>query len=451
MASILEQLAEFTFSLKYEDIPENVIHHAKLCIMDAIECCISSETDNRKTGSLGSIDRNPNYPCCLFGTNERAGMADAAFYNTVSGAIAYRNDVSIVGRGHPGSIAIPTALALAEGYGLNGKRLLESVVVGYEIMIRFGAMLGHADFPYAFRPTAFVAPVGAAFVAAKAMGLSRSQTVSAASLAFNCAAGFNEWAEDGTGEDVIQNGNGARNGILCALQAKNGVLGAPWVIEGKFGFNAAYKTDRFSHYLVEDLGKIFHLTDTKFKQIPACMNVQNVAQLADIIAKKPGFDDSKVKSILIEMTQGGKDWPNGDKKDVETLIHSTMSLPYTTAATLIERDCNKVKFAPPYSEKLRKLIDKVEVVAKPEYTAIQRKHQVVGLTVAMEDGTVYFEESLDARTLTEEEVVRLFVSTIDNYCGLGKGERLRELFETMETQKDMRSVLDILGREKIHE
>lgn len=445
MATILEQLAKFTCSLRLEDVPENVIRHARLCIMDAIECCVSSETDNRKTGAFASIAKGSSLPCSLFGTDTRADIADTAFYNTVSGAIAYRNDVSIVGRGHPGSIAIPTALALAEGFKLDGKKLLESVIVGYEIMIRFGAMLGHADFPYAFRPTAFVAPVGSAFVAAKAMGLSVSQTISAASLAFNCAAGFNEWAEAGTGEDVIQNGNGARNGILCALQARGGVLGAPSVIEGKFGFNKAYGTCGFAGDLTDKLGETFYLTDTKFKQIPACMNVQNVAQLADRIAKKPGFNVSEVKSILIEMTQGGKDWPNGDKKDVETLIHAAMSLPYTTAATLIEGDCDKVRFSPPYSEELRKLIDRVEVFAKPEYTAIQHQHQVIGLSVFMNDGKVYFEESLDARTLTDEEVVRKFVSTIDGFYGKGKGEQLRILLSEIENRKDMGAVLGILG------
>ena len=445
MATILEQLAEFSCSLKLKNIPTKVVDHAKLCIMDAIECCVSSETDNRKTGSFASVEKNADLPCSLFGTEQRAGMADAAFYNTVSGAIAYRNDVSIVGKGHPGSIVIPTALALAEGLKLDGKTMLEAVIVGYEIMIRFGSMLGHADFPYAFRPTAFVAPVGSAFVASKAMGLSVSQTVSAASLAFNCAAGFNEWADAGTGEDVIQNGNGARAGILCALQAKNGVLGAPSVIEGKFGFNKAYHTESFVGYFTENLGETYYLTDTRFKQIPACMNVQNVAQLADRIAKKPDFNVSEVSSILIEMTQGGKDWPNGDKKDVETLIHATMSLPYTTAATLIAGDCDKVRFAPPYSDDLRKLIDKIEVIAKPKYTAIQRQHQVIGLSVLMNNGKKYFEESLDARTLTDEEVVNKFTETIDGFYGKGKGERLRTLLSEIETQSDMGDVLGILG------
>ena len=47
MATILEQLAEFSCSLKLKNIPTKVVDHAKLCIMDAIECCVSSETERQ--------------------------------------------------------------------------------------------------------------------------------------------------------------------------------------------------------------------------------------------------------------------------------------------------------------------------------------------------------------------------------------------------------------------
>lgn len=442
--SILKRLACFTYELKIDDVPKEVIKHAKICVMDALECCISSEDDNRKSGAFDSIEKGVGFPCTLYGRKSKASASDAAFYNTVSGAISYRNDISIIGKGHPGSITIPTVLAVAEKYRLSGRRTLEAIIVGYEIMIRFGAMLGCADFPYAFRPTAFVAPVGAAFAAGKALGLDVEQLVSAGSFAFNCASGLNQWADDGTGEDVIQNGWGARNGILCAELARSGVLGAPNAVEGGFGFLKAYGIEEFGSVLYEKLGEEFFLCQTQFKQIPACMNVQNAAQIADSIAKKDGFEASNVGSVLIEMTKGGKEWPNGDKKNVETLIHAAMSVPFAVAQTLITGDCDKVCFAPPYSDETRRMISKCEVVAKPEYTAIQKQHQVVGITVTMNDGTVFSEERLDARTLSEDEAVAKFEATVGRVYGKEASDRMSELLMELENLEDVLPVLSML-------
>lgn len=442
--TILETIAEFCFSLDLKEVPSDVIRHAKVCVMDALECCLSSENDFRKEGAFNSFEKGCDRECTLFGTGERSDAPDAAFYNTVSGAIAYRNDISIVGKGHPGSIAIPTVLAVAEKYGCDGKTALEAIIIGYEVMIRFGAMLGDADFSYAFRPTAFVGPVGAAFAAAKVMGLSKEQTVSAASLAFNCASGLNQWADDGTGEDVIQNGWGAKNGVVCAEMAKAGVLGAPNVIEGKFGFGKAFGVTDSLSILTEKLGVEYYLKDTRFKQIPACMNVQNAAQIADYIAKQEGFDKNRVSSVLIEMTGGGKHWPNGDKKEVETLIHAAMSVPYTVAQTLIAGDCDKVLFAPPYSSETREMINRCEVVENPEFTRIQKQHQVIRVTVTQNDGRVFSEKRLDARTLTEEEAVDKFMATVDRIYGNGKGKEFKNQLVELESIGDVSSILSNL-------
>ncbi len=443
--TVLQRMATYVHDMRLEQIPEDVLRHAKVCIMDALECCISSESDARKAGALASIEKGDGLPCTLYGTKQRAGLADAAFYNTVSGAISYRNDISIAGKGHPGSVVIPTVLAVAQRYRLSGERTLMGIIAGYETMIRMGAMLGHANFPFTFRPTGFTGPVGAAFAAAKAEELSVDAIVSAASFAFNCASGLNEWATAGTGEDVIQNGWAARNGVLCAALAKSGVSGAPSVIEGRHGFLNAYDLQPWIGDLTDSLGETYYLLDTKFKQLPACMNVQNAAQIAQSISKMDGFSAADIASVRIDATQGGKDWPNGDNTNVKTLIQAAMSIPFTVAQTLLTGDCDHIKWAPPYSPEVTDLMKRCAVVAKPEYTAIQQAHQVIGITVILKNGKTFFQEQLDAATLTEAQAVEKFRQTAASLYGKAQSEELCSLLTHLEELDDVLPVLSILA------
>lgn len=444
-ATVLRHMAAFIHDLRLDQIPQEAVYHTKVCIMDALECCISSEDDARKVGALASVEKGNDLPCTLYGTKQRAGVADAAFYNTVSGAISYRNDISIVGKGHPGSVVIPTVLAVAQRYRLSGRCVLEGIIAGYETMIRMGAMLGHADFPFTFRPTGFTGPVGATFAAAKTEGLSVDEIVSAVSFAFNCASGLNEWATAGTGEDVLQNGWAARNGVFCAELAKCGVLGAESVIEGAHGFLNAYGLQPWADDLTADLGKIYHVLDTKFKQLPACMNVQNAAQIAQSISEMEGFCADDIDSVRIDVTQGGKDWPNGDNKDVKTLIQAAMSIPFTVAQTLLNGSCDRIQWSPPYSQETVELMHRCTVVAKPEYTAIQQEHQVIGITVQLKNGQSYFLERLDAQTLTETQAIEKFNRTVAAHYGEAQAERFGTLLMRLEELDDVVPVLSILA------
>ena len=270
--TLLEQLADFVHEIRCDSIPADVREKTCLCILDAIECCLSPMKDSRVDAAFSAATSTPSAEASLFGFNAKASAADAAFFNTVKGSVTNRNDIHQGSAVHAGAVVVPVVLALAEKLNLDGKRVIESVLCGYEVSARLGRACLET-LKKAWRTTAVFAPAGAAAAAAKAMGLDEAAVSSAISLACNTASGFNEWASAGTGEDAFQNANAARNGILCAQLAASGASGCTAVLEGPAGYAAALGVDLDQASLVGGLGSDWMIRNVIHKPIDCCIVV----------------------------------------------------------------------------------------------------------------------------------------------------------------------------------
>src|SRR5213076_1967504 len=76
------------------------------------------------------------------GDGARAWLAVGSFWaaltNATAGVALEVDEGNRLGGGHPAIHVVPGALAVAEERGLDGRRLLESVVAGYEVCSRIG-------------------------------------------------------------------------------------------------------------------------------------------------------------------------------------------------------------------------------------------------------------------------------------------------------------------------
>ncbi|MBP5756991.1 MAG: MmgE/PrpD family protein, partial [Spirochaetales bacterium] len=116
--SYIGQLAAFAYDLRFDNIPEDVLSKVKLCIIDALECCLSSLSDERTLAADYATSETAG-PCLKICTGKKAGMADAAYFNTVKGSITNRNDLQIDSAVHAGAVIIPTVLAVGQHYRLS--------------------------------------------------------------------------------------------------------------------------------------------------------------------------------------------------------------------------------------------------------------------------------------------------------------------------------------------
>ena len=413
---LVDRIAERVAGIKFGNLPSGLPHKIKICILDALECAFSRPVDARKKSAFESVpawDKDKPGAVLLFGSDKYSDEGNAAFVNSVYISSSPRIDIDKEKACHAGSVVIPSALAVAEARHLDGKRLIEGIVAGYETMIRLGYAFEGAEMPRAFRPTAIYAPYGSAFAASATLGFDSDTTARAVSLACHCASGFFEWSESGTGEDAFQSGWGARNGVQAALLAKGGVPACHSILEGKTGFLSAFGAIKKAELLIDGLGEAFLTEEILKKPIAACLMVQAPCQLVETISNYDGFDWHDVERVTITVCRQAKTSPGCDNNcSVSLPSHATQSIQYAVAGTMMSKSCSDINWLPPYDKDQLSLMSRCFLEVDDRYTEVFPHRTPARVEVRMKDGQIYSLEADDFRSLTDDEVISRFYGTL---------------------------------------
>jgi 2-methylcitrate dehydratase len=132
MDNLTLRLAGFAASLRYDQIPPEILHHARRSLIDTLGCvfggidCEAARISRR----IGEGAAPWNHAGAVLGANDRVPAEEAAFINTVM--IRYLDFNDSWHAGHPSDI-MGGLLALAGSAGADGKRLLTAMVAAYEV------------------------------------------------------------------------------------------------------------------------------------------------------------------------------------------------------------------------------------------------------------------------------------------------------------------------------
>jgi 2-methylcitrate dehydratase PrpD len=175
-------LAQFIAETRWEHLPAAVQEKARMCLVDNLGATLA--------GTLTRVSRicadyaqtawmADSATILLHG--KRSSAAGAAFANAAAANGIDSDDSVRYAWGHGGAQIFPVALALAEGLGLNGARLLAATVVGYEVAHRIGGCWHEHHREY--QACGSWGSVASAAVAANLMGLTPEQTTHALGIA----------------------------------------------------------------------------------------------------------------------------------------------------------------------------------------------------------------------------------------------------------------------------
>jgi 2-methylcitrate dehydratase PrpD len=135
------------------------------------------------------------------------------------------DDIHLASCTTPGSVVVPTALALASAGRIRTmSELCAATLVGYETMIRFGVGIdGPAALHHGIWPTHAAAAFGAAATASRAYKLKREETIGALSTALAFGSGRPIAAAPELSSRWITLGIAAANGELAARAVREGL------------------------------------------------------------------------------------------------------------------------------------------------------------------------------------------------------------------------------------
>jgi len=125
--------------------------------------------------------------------------------------------------------------------GASGRRFIEAVVVGYEVMVRLGRALGpEKHYRRGFHPTGTCGVFGSSVTASKLLGLKAEGITSAMGIAGSQAAGSLEFLAQGAWTKRFHAGWAAHSGMIAAQLARRRFRGPRSIIEGRDGFLRGY-------------------------------------------------------------------------------------------------------------------------------------------------------------------------------------------------------------------
>lgn len=376
--TVTQQLSAAADAIRYDDLPAEVIDHAKWLIVDAFACAIgaynsdSAAVARQVAGEMGGPEE-----ATLIGERTRVSCSAAIMANQTMIRYLDYNDVIALPRGpgvlvacHP-SGALPVVLAVGERERATGAEVIEALVAGYEVA---GRMLD--AFPTSLELRGFhhgcVLPYASAAMSAKLLGLDREMSVNAMGIAGSLAVALD--ILDAEGEDYtmtknIADGLLAERGVLGAMLARRGFTAPARVVEGNKGLAHVMFGDP-SGYRVAAERERYWISDTRIKSLCAegttHGGLTGIARIVDREKLEPG----DIASIRIRSNKRTV-YHTGDptKKypaNKETADHSAY---YLAAMAVLEGRITPRSFSPEKYEDpvVRSLIDKVTLEHGPEY------------------------------------------------------------------------------------
>jgi len=335
-------LAEFCSQISFDNLPEEVIHKTKLCILD----CIANIYGSRELADVKSVagyirSLQGALQASALGWNFRTTVNDAAFINGTAAEAIEAQDGLRFGGNHPGTAVIPAAFAVAEHLGFGGREVIEAVVAGYEAANRPAAAMHPWHTLSGFLPTGTCGTFGAAAAAAKLYRFDSNRMLDALGNAgYILPLSMAEHLMGGYTIKIVQGGQAASAGIRAAGLAGSGITGAPYVLEGselnggftKITTNAEPNMDK----IIEGLGEHFTVMDVYFKPYTACRHTHGAIQATLAIVKEeeiPPYDIEKVEVYTygIAVIAVGK-----GVKEKDTFVSAQFSIPYCVAACLTD-------------------------------------------------------------------------------------------------------------------
>lgn len=260
--SITAELARWAAGLRFEDLPREVVHHAKRFLLDAIGCALGGYRQPEVAIALDVLDEiaAPG-PATVIGSGRRLDVVSATLANALMVRATEYNDVYWrQDPSHPSDL-IPVALACAERARSGGREAIVGIVLAYELECRMCeiAVPGirercwhHATL------TAFAAPA----VAGRLLQLAPDRIQHAIGIAAStrCTLGAvtaGKLSMTKNAADPLA----AQAGVLAALLAARGYTGPEHVLDGKEGLVHALGPEWRLDALTDGLGRSWRIAE----------------------------------------------------------------------------------------------------------------------------------------------------------------------------------------------
>lgn len=458
-SGITRALGRFAQSLEYEDLPPEVIDWAKYLCLDFAGVTLNGSTTGSARAAVDALRRlGRSGPSAIVGTPYRVLPEYASMANGIAFHSIEMDDVNNEASLHPGVVAFPTALSMADLAQVSGQDFIAAVVAGYDIIVRLGRALQPAEhYGRGFHPTGTCGAFGAAAVAARLLGLQGDDFIHALGIAGSQTAGSMEYLAQGAWTKRLHPGWACHSGSWAALLARSGYTGPTTILEGRDGFFQAYSGNPAPWLALEDLGEEYLITRTGIKPHACCRYKQGPIDCLIELRNTHGLQADDVAEVTVGVLSGGFKLvasPEADKANPQTVVDMQFSMPFGAAVALAYGRASLAEYAEgvPERPEIRRLMPLVQCVTDPELDAHFPREFRAWAEVATADGRrlrrdIRYPKGDPENSLSWDEMREKFAVLTAPVISPQRQQEIIAAIESLEEMDDVRQLAALLAAE----
>lgn len=444
-SSIAYQFARFALGLHYQILPENVVHQAKRCLLDALGCAIGAyDAPGRSICETVIKELGGPEEATLFGS----GLCTSALNATLVNSFLVRYlDYNDIGGGGHNSDAIPSILAVSEREKAGGRDFITSLVISYELGARVLESVSSRWLNKGWNKDSRVG-LNMPPALGKLLGLNEKQIANAIGIctSHSFVLGIlDTHREENTMTKNLRFGFGAYDAILSCLLARRGFTGPIRVVEGDSGIRETIFQDEMDLERIVDFSG-WRILQTEYKSMP--LNGGSIGHVSATLAivKEHDLKPEDIEAVLLKTalreslhtTSLTKKYP----RNAETADHSAF---YANAIAIKERAITPESFEPDkFADPIvLDLIEKIKVVYDPNLPT--SGPQAIS-EITTKDGRLFRKRvdnphGLGDDPLTDEELENKFSEMASKYMNK---EQIKEIFDTVWNLEDLNDMTKLV-------
>jgi 2-methylcitrate dehydratase PrpD len=330
----------------------------------------------------------------------------AALANGAAAHALDYDDIHDAARVHSMCVVLPALLAAAEDAGpLDGKQFLLGLAVGAELDARLG-LACYNSLAAGWHPTTLFGSLAASLAVGRVLGLEAEKIRNALGIAFHQAGGSMQSAYDGVISKRLGPGFAARDAVISAFLAADGLTGTREPLEGKAGLFALHARDEVRpELLTEGLGRTWRIEEYSLKPYPACRCSHAAIGLA-VKLHDEGLAPEAIETVEIRMSEAnwklvGKPYDAG----LDSVVHAQFNAAYSFARALIDGQVGPKSYERPAiaQPSVVSLAQRIRVVADP--AVAKDAMEPVAIQVGLRDGRSLTRSATSIQGMTERELL----------------------------------------------
>jgi 2-methylcitrate dehydratase PrpD len=449
-------------NIAFQKLPGDVIDSAKHLFLDYLGVTIrGSQTESAKcVQSMAGRFRSTAADMTIIGTDVLTDCLNAALANGIAAHSIECDDVVNEASLHPAVTIMTTALSAVNLSGrCSGKKIIEAIVSGYELVIRLGVAVDPArHYERGFHPTATCGTFGSAMTAARILGLDEKQTVNALGIAGSQAAGSMEYLTDGVYTKRFHAGWASKSGLTAALLAREGFTGPQTIIEGKFGFLNGYSDESHPEKLFTDWENPYKIMKTSIKPYACCRYKQGPIDCILQIMQSHQLNPTDVKRIRVGVLSAGFSLvadPIEKKRRPQTIVDAQFSMPFGAAVAILLGNAGLDQYTIQniHSGELLDIMDRVDCYKDESLDALYPAKWPAEVIIETTDGKtltsrIEYPKGDPENPLSWEAIQDKFLNMVSTVYSANQAHNVIEYIGNLEKIENFSTTLEDLRRDQ---